>query len=373
LSGGHEIGRKRSHDLNVLSKSQCFAGYDRRSKSLRNCIVWSVRMTLYRLGLAAMASVAMSPVSSVGSWAADASPPQAAEATVAGPSKAPSAPFGVVPPSLPTRPVIIAPVARPTPETTAEAPAVVAPIASSPAGATTAARDGTPLVAAAPPPVRPKPVTTLLIDIDLTRQTMTVTENGKTFGSWPISSGRSGFRSPTGTFRPLWASKMWYSKKYDNAPMPHAVFFSGGVAMHATQATGMLGQPASHGCIRQSPSNAATTYRLVAKHGHAATKIVVHGTPSDREPRIAARERSSAPVQLAARDARRSTGGAVASAPVSPRAGLRRVILVDGDGNRRVTDIPANDPRLIAYQHRVMPMASSARPYYAARTFGAAW
>jgi lipoprotein-anchoring transpeptidase ErfK/SrfK len=213
---------------------------------------------------------------------------------------------------------------------------------------------GAPATAPAAAVPQPKPETTLLIDIDLTRQKMTVSERGVVVGSWPVSSGTAEFRSPTGTFRPLWMSKMWYSKKYDNAPMPHAVFFSGGVAMHATQATGLLGRPASHGCIRQSPANAATTYRLVAKHGNAHTKIVVHGTPRYSETKIARRDHPS-------RDSRFAPAG---NRFAMAQSSMRRVILVDGNGNRRIADIPANDPRLVAYQRRIQPLAPASRPYY---------
>jgi len=190
----------------------------------------------------------------------------------------------------------------------------------------------------------PKSGTTLAIDIDLGRQHMTLTEYGQVVGSWPISSGREGHRSPTGSYRPLWSARMWYSKKYDNAPMPHAVFFSGGVAMHATQATGMLGHPASHGCIRQSPANAAMTYRLVEKHGNSHTRITVHGTPHDYEPRVArhvAPQYEPTPVRVAMR---RSSPAQHAAAERS--VAMRRVILVDGYGNRRVAEIRADDPRL---------------------------
>ena len=194
----------------------------------------------------------------------------------------------------------------------------------------------------------PKPETTLAIDIDLSRQQMTLTEHGKVVGSWPISSGREGFRSPTGTFHPLWLSKMWYSKKYDNAPMPNSVFFSGGVAMHATQMVGQLGHSASHGCIRQSLANSATTFKLVQKHGNAHTKIVVHGTPHDYEPRVARNDRQYAPRYAQGMTTRQMGGMQVASAPT----GMRRVMLVDGSGNRRIAEIPASDPRLVAYQRR---------------------
>ncbi|MEQ1710029.1 MAG: L,D-transpeptidase, partial [Hyphomicrobium sp.] len=99
------------------------------------------------------------------------------------------------------------------------------------------------------PPAAPPPIPTLLVGIDLGSQRLTVTEHGRVKYTWPISSGREGYRTPTGSFRPSWMAQMWYSKQYDDAPMPHAVFFNGGIAVHATQSTGMLGRPASHGCI----------------------------------------------------------------------------------------------------------------------------
>jgi lipoprotein-anchoring transpeptidase ErfK/SrfK len=128
-----------------------------------------------------------------------------------------------------------------------------------------------------PPPVAapPRPVT-LVLNADLGTQRLTMIEDGKVKHTWPISSGRDGFATKTGTFKPQWASKLWYSRQYDNAPMPHAVFFHGGMAFHATTATGMLGRRASHGCIRLSPANAAALFKLVHKHTFAGTKIVVH-------------------------------------------------------------------------------------------------
>jgi lipoprotein-anchoring transpeptidase ErfK/SrfK len=208
-------------------------------------------------------------------------------------------------------------------------------------------------------PPKPKPETTLTINIDLTRQRLVVAEHGKTVGTWPISSGREGFRSPTGTFRPMWMSKKWYSRKYDNAPMPHAIFFSGGVALHATQATGMLGRPASHGCIRQSPANAATLYKLVTKHGNASTKISVQGTARDSEPQVA---RAVNPQRSIVQSAHaRSYGGQNVAAPLPA---TRRVMLVDGDGQRRIVNMPVNDPRLIAHQQRAQQFATSPRYGY---------
>ena len=83
---------------------------------------------------------------------------------------------------------------------------------------------------------------------------------------------------------------MWFSKQYDDAPMPHSVFFNGGIAVHGTQATGMLGRPASHGCIRLAPSNAAALYAMVSAHGKPMTRIKVHGTAKDTTPVAARRQ-----------------------------------------------------------------------------------
>lgn len=132
------------------------------------------------------------------------------------------------------------------------------------------------VVTAALPSPAP-PAVTLTAVIDLTSQRMSVSINGKPTHSWAISSGRAGYSTPTGTFRPQWKARMWYSRKYDMAPMPHSVFFKDGVAVHATSAVGMLGRPASHGCVRLAPGNAATFYNLVARHGMASTRIIVRG------------------------------------------------------------------------------------------------
>ena len=124
---------------------------------------------------------------------------------------------------------------------------------------------------------------------------MTVSEDGVAKYTWAISSARAGYRTPTGTFKPTWMSKMWYTRQYDMAPMPHAVFFSGGVAIHATQATGMLGNPASHGCVRLAPRNAAAFYALVNKHGKDLTRIAVHGIPRANGPAMAGNRRNGQP------------------------------------------------------------------------------
>lgn len=131
------------------------------------------------------------------------------------------------------------------------------------------------------------PANTLRISIDLGKQQMTVKENGKALYSWPVSSGRAGYRTITGTFKPQWMTRMHYSRKYDDAPMPNSIFFKGGFAIHATYATGLLGRPASHGCVRLSPGNAKKLYALVEQHGRQATTISVFGEARERAPAVA--------------------------------------------------------------------------------------
>jgi lipoprotein-anchoring transpeptidase ErfK/SrfK len=157
-----------------------------------------------------------------------------------------------------------------------------------------------PVVAAAVKLVpAPKPVITLQANVDLTRQTLVVMDRGKTVGTWKISSGVSEeFATPRGAFQPEWSAKMWYSRKYDDAPMPHAVFFKSGAAIHATQSVGALGRPASHGCVRLAPTNAETFYNLVQRHGLSHTRIHVYGTPNYPRPMVAQKP-ASTPRQLA--------------------------------------------------------------------------
>jgi len=181
------------------------------------------------------------------------------------------------------------------PPSRAAAPAATAAVRPAQPVARTMAGIGSDVIAAPPPvialaPARPPPPPiTLVLNADLGAQRLTVVENGKTKYTWAISSGRRGFATPTGTFQPRWAAKMWYSRQCEYAPMPNAVFFHRGTAFHGTSAMGLLGQPASHGCVRLAPGNAAALFRLVHKHGFAATKVVVHGGSRQRQPSLARR------------------------------------------------------------------------------------
>lgn len=114
------------------------------------------------------------------------------------------------------------------------------------------------------------------IRVDLSSQRMTVTnERGERY-NWPISSARAGFVTPRGTFRPQALRRMHFSSRYNNAPMPHSIFFHRGWAIHGTTAVGALGRPASHGCVRLAPGHAAKLFAMVQRDG---ALITVTGSP----------------------------------------------------------------------------------------------
>jgi hypothetical protein len=109
------------------------------------------------------------------------------------------------------------------------------------------------------------------IHVDLSSQRMRVTSDSGRSYNWAISSARSGFYTPRGSYRPTSLQVMHRSRKYHNSPMPHSIFFAGGYAIHGTYETGSLGRPASHGCIRLSPGAAAKLFSMVKAEGASIT------------------------------------------------------------------------------------------------------
>lgn len=105
------------------------------------------------------------------------------------------------------------------------------------------------------------------ITIDLSRQMMHVVAGSGESHDWTISSGRAGFATPVGVYGVSRLEANHRSKKYNNAPMPHSIFFQGGYAIHGSYDLGSLGRPVSHGCVRLEPANAALLYALVEKEG----------------------------------------------------------------------------------------------------------
>ena len=117
----------------------------------------------------------------------------------------------------------------------------------------------------------------VLISVNKNSQQMSVSVDGVPRYEFAVSTGRAGYGTPNGTYRPQWMAKSWFSKEYYNSPMPHSIFFHRGYAIHGSYEISRLGGPASHGCIRLHPGNAQTLFALVQRKGMPATKIVVFG------------------------------------------------------------------------------------------------
>ena len=115
----------------------------------------------------------------------------------------------------------------------------------------------------------------VVVQIDKSSQRMSVSVDGAMRYSWPISTGRDGYGTPSGTFHPQAMMRSYFSRKYYNAPMPHAIFFYYGFAIHGTNDITRLGGPASHGCVRLHPTHAATLFALVRRSGPRNTTIEI--------------------------------------------------------------------------------------------------
>jgi hypothetical protein len=116
----------------------------------------------------------------------------------------------------------------------------------------------------------------IVITVDKSTQELSVSVDGFTRYSWPVSTARWGYRTPNGTYRPERLARKWFSRKYDWSPMPYSIFFDGGYAIHGSYEISHLGRPASHGCIRLHPEHAAVLFALVKAHRND-TQIVVTG------------------------------------------------------------------------------------------------
>jgi lipoprotein-anchoring transpeptidase ErfK/SrfK len=115
----------------------------------------------------------------------------------------------------------------------------------------------------------------VVAQINLSTQRMHVYVNGKPAYTWKVSTARRGYRTPTGTYKPYHLARYHYSTLYHGSPMPYSIFFYKGYAIHGSYETKYLGRPASHGCVRLHPSNAAKLYSLVRKYGASNTTIKI--------------------------------------------------------------------------------------------------
>jgi L,D-transpeptidase catalytic domain len=127
------------------------------------------------------------------------------------------------------------------------------------------------------PLTAPPAFSAVLISVDKGMQQMSVSVDGVPRYRFPVSTGRAGYGTPNGTYHPQRLATTWFSKLYYNSPMPHSIFFHGGYAIHGSYDIHRLGGPASHGCIRLHPANAAALFDLV-KNEVSATTIVVSGS-----------------------------------------------------------------------------------------------
>jgi hypothetical protein len=117
------------------------------------------------------------------------------------------------------------------------------------------------------------------ITVDKDAQQMTVAVDGVERYRWPVSSGLPSYETPNGSFRAFRMEEDHYSKEFDDAPMPHSIFFTKiGHAIHGTDFESRLGTPASHGCVRLSRANASTLYALVQSEGVLNTTVTLTGS-----------------------------------------------------------------------------------------------
>jgi hypothetical protein len=117
------------------------------------------------------------------------------------------------------------------------------------------------------------------ITVDKDAQMMTVAVDGVERYHWPVSTGNPTHETPNGTFRTFRMEEDHYSKEFDDAPMPHSIFFTKiGHAIHGTESERNLGVPVSHGCVRLSRANATTLYALVQQQGVLNTTVTLTGS-----------------------------------------------------------------------------------------------
>lgn len=152
----------------------------------------------------------------------------------------------------------------------------------------------------------------ILISVDKSAQRMIVTVDGVHRYTWPVSTGRAGYDTPSGSFTTFRMEADHFSKEWDDAPMPHSIFFTKiGHAIHGTNDVRHLGTAFSHGCVRLAPANAAMLFALVKAEGLGNTKVVLTGNAPAPAPAVADRRpRPLPPPQqiVPPRDGEETTG-----------------------------------------------------------------
>ena len=129
------------------------------------------------------------------------------------------------------------------------------------------------------------------VTIDKSIQQMTVEVDGRPLYHWPVSTGKGAqYDTPSGKYKAFRMERDHFSKEWDDAPMPHSIFFTPkGHAIHGSFDVKRLGTPASHGCVRLSPANAEKLYALVEEHGVLNTTVTLTGVAPSGAPAVAKR------------------------------------------------------------------------------------
>lgn len=134
-------------------------------------------------------------------------------------------------------------------------------------------------IAAAVVATAPAAGAAVAITVDKENQQMTVAVDGQVRYRWPVSTGNPSYETPNGSHRAFRMEPDHFSKEFDDAPMPHSIFFTRkGHAIHGTFSEKSLGTPVSHGCVRLSRANAATLYKLVEEQGVLKTTVTLTGS-----------------------------------------------------------------------------------------------
>ena len=111
--------------------------------------------------------------------------------------------------------------------------------------------------------------------VDVSEQHMTVFWDGEKRYNWKVSTARRGKVTPRGRWKAKWLSRHHRSSRYNGAPMPYSIFYDGNFAVHGTNQIKRLGRPASAGCIRLHPENAAVLFNLTKNYGLENTVVSV--------------------------------------------------------------------------------------------------
>ena len=218
------------------------------------------------------------------------------------------------------------------------------------------------------------------ITVDKNAQLMTVAVDGVDRYQWPVSTGNPSHETPNGSFRTFRMEEDHYSKEFDDAPMPHSIFFTRiGHAIHGTESENRLGTPVSHGCVRLSRANATTLYALVEKEGVLNATVTLTGSSQialARNPRTrptAVARRDPAPQYSAAGDPVVLTPQQAAPDQYAPQERADDGYIYPADGSSDVARYPAprSSRRLFddnrGYAPQYAPQVYAPRPYYQPR------